>query len=223
MNHLLSSHHDHIQPGLQPWGAASLFGMALCYVTLFVIYGAVLPAPTANDMASKIHRLVEHQTLVQWTYIVGYILFACLLSIAVQTLHRRYGNTSLLINTTSLFGLFWVVVLLCTGMIGITVLELLSNQYLDDQANSQIVYVALVLLESALGGGIEFIGGMWVLLLGIAGWRYRFVWYGVCSAQHRQRWDRDNDVVCWRCHFERPVWSVWHCMVCVVGGYLLER
>lgn len=156
---------------LQHLGAISLFAMALCYLCLFIIYGAVLPAPGGESIGDKIAHLITHKALVTSTYIIGYILFACCLCISVQALHAfNHGSAGILINTASLFGLFWVLVLLCTGMIGITSLELISALPDSAQSDAAILYRTTVLLVESLGGGIEFIGGVWVLLLGIAGW-----------------------------------------------------
>ena len=161
-------------PQLMYLGAVSLIGMALCYIGLFIIYGAVLSPPGDNGIAEKVAYLIEHRTLVKSSYILGYVLFACFLCISVQAIHALYCKTSqVLINTASLFGLFWAIVLLCTGMIGITSLELMSTLDKSDQPASEIVYLSSLLMEESLGGGIEILGGLWVFLLGFAGWYHK--------------------------------------------------
>lgn len=152
---------------------AAFIGMALCYITLFVIYGAVLSTPADASTADKIGYIIEHKALFNFTYVLGYVLFACLLCFCVYvigSLFQPVSKTAMAMAT--LFGYFWVVVLLCTGMIGISSHELLASYSTVNPAAADVIYHARALLTESLGGGIEFIGGVWLLIIGVIGWRH---------------------------------------------------
>jgi len=158
---------------LKTLAGVAFIGMALCYITLFIIYGAVLTTPADAGTAEKIAYLIENKALFNFTYILGYVVFACLLCFCVYVTGSLYQQAS---KTTmamaSLFGYFWVVVLLCTGMIGITSHELLATFSTTNPAAAETIYFARMFMTGSLGGGIEFIGGVWLVLIGVVSWRH---------------------------------------------------
>lgn len=158
---------------LRPLAGTAFFGMAFCYITLFIIYGALLSTPADATTAEKIAYLIDHKALFNVTYVLGYVLFSCLLCFCVYVLSGLYQPVSpTVMAMATLFGYFWVVVLLCTGMVGITSNELLARYSTANPAAAEVIYYAGMLLTDSLGGGIEFIGGVWLLLLGATGWRH---------------------------------------------------
>lgn len=161
------------QRPLKPLAGAAFIGMALCYITLFIIYGALLSTPADATTAEKVAYLIENKGLLNFTYVLGYVLFACLLCFCVYVISGLYQQVSQpAMAMATLFGYFWVVVLLCTGMIGITSHELLASYSTSNPAAAEVIYYASILLTESLGGGIEFIGGVWLLLLGAVSWRH---------------------------------------------------
>ncbi len=161
------------QRQLKSLAGAAFIGMALCYITLFIIYGALLNTPSDANTAEKIAYLIENKGLYNFTYILGYVLFSCLLCFCVYVIGNLYQQVSKpAIAMATLFGYFWVVVLLCAGMIGISSNELLASYSPSNPAAAEVIYYARVLLTESLGGGIEFIGGVWLLLLGAVSWRH---------------------------------------------------
>lgn len=161
------------QQQLKQLAGLAFFGMALCYITLFIIYGAVLSPPANPSTAETIAYLIENKSLLNFSYVLGYVLFAMLLCFCVYLVGSFYRTESkITIVLATLFGYFWVVVLLCAGMIGITSHELLASYSTSDPAAAEVIYHARTLLTESLGGGIEFIGGVWLVGLGIVSWRH---------------------------------------------------
>jgi len=161
------------QRQLTSLAGSAFIGMAICYITLFIIYGAILSTPADANTAEKMVYLIENKGLFNLTYVMGYVLFACLLCFCVYVIGDLYQQVSRpAMAMARLFGYFWVVVLLCTGMIGISSHELLASYSPSNPAAAEVIYYARLLLTESLGGGIEFIGGVWLLLLGAVSWRH---------------------------------------------------
>jgi len=158
---------------MSTYGAFALIGMALCYLALIIIYGVFVGPAPSNDIADKIAYLLEHKQLVQFTYIIGYLLFACLLTVVIQAINTRHKSN--LITIASMFGFCWIVVLFSAGMMGITSLELLSNLDKAQLTESKVIYYSNLLLVESLGGGIELLGGLWVGLLGVYAWQQKSI------------------------------------------------
>lgn len=170
-----------ITPNHLRLSALASFAMACCYILLFVLYGAVITVPGGADNSAKISYIVANSGLIKLSYIVGYILFALSLSTCALSMQGLFtGSNKVAVNSITVFGLMWSLILLATGMLAITGVDMMarfsevatadgSATYGNSKAQS--IFLMISLLESGLGGGIELLGGIWVLLIGLLGWQ----------------------------------------------------
>lgn len=153
-------------------GAFTSMGMALCYVFMFVVYGVLLPSPASQEVGDIIAFLTENALLLAVTNGVGYLLFGCLLLVTVQSVHKViHTGFSILLNSASVFGVLWVGLMMCAGMIELIAMHKVSELSLAGSEQAVPLFYAASTIANALGGGIEIVGGLWVLLLSIAGLR----------------------------------------------------
>ncbi|MDP4537023.1 hypothetical protein Q3O60_12545 [Alkalimonas collagenimarina] len=71
------------------------------------------------------------------------------------------------------FGGIWVMLMMASGMTYLIGLDRLFHLVSIDQV--QALYHSIWLITNALGGGIELVGGLWVLLLSIAGLKQKWL------------------------------------------------
>ena len=144
--------------------------MALCYVAIAVIFFGMLSMPQGLDTAGKIQYVQQHHLLVASGYGIGYLLFGVLLAIVLQALRRVFTNTSsALAALAERFGNVWLVLMMASGMVALLGLQMVFRLIESDPQQAIALYNSRNLLTEALGGGIELVGGLWVLLLSIAG------------------------------------------------------
>jgi len=144
--------------------------MALCYVAMAVIFFGMLSMPEGADTAGKIQYLQQHHLLVASGYGIGYLLFVVLLAILLQTLQQVFANRpSALFRLAERFGNVWLVLMLASGMVALIGLQMVFRLMESDPQQALALYNTRNLLTEALGGGIELVGGLWVLLLSISG------------------------------------------------------
>ncbi|WP_411369140.1 hypothetical protein [Pseudidiomarina salilacus] len=157
---------------LSRFGALAFFLMPVCYLGMFIIFGAVLAIPQGADINERIGYVVAEQGLIQIAYLLGYLIFGVLLLVSVQAIHNRFlGVSRHLLNSASLFGFIWVVLMMCAGMIALVGMNTMIILYSKDPQAAAILFYSYTMVVNALGGGIELVGGMWVLLLSIVGLR----------------------------------------------------
>jgi len=157
----------------QRTGACAFFGMAVCYLCMFVIYGVVLSIPHQAEITEKLSYLIQHKTLISITDTVGYLVFGCLLLVGVVSLYRRSQHTgSQLIDIGSLFGIIWVGLMMSAGMISLIGLEQVAIHFQTNPSQATSLFYAYTTIVNGLGGGIELVGGLWVLLISIASIRH---------------------------------------------------
>lgn len=155
-------------PTLQRMAAFTAFAMAAIYLLMFVMYGAVLAFPQQADFATKVAYLQQHQLLLFVLNGLGYLLFGVLLAVLVQALHNRMQqHHSALLNVATLFGYIWVALVMAAGMLANLGLQKLFNLVDSGFGGAEAFYYSNNLMVSALGGGIELVGGLWLLLLSL--------------------------------------------------------
>ena len=158
---------------LQRLGAIALWMMPLCYVCMFVVFGVLLTMPQTDVLADKVAYLIANQGTISVGYISGYLIFGCLLLIAVQALRNSLveGPSHLLI-CASAFGFIWVVLMMCSGMIALVGMNTMATLHARGPEHAETLFLVYTTITNALGGGIELVGGLWVLLLSISGMRH---------------------------------------------------
>ena len=97
---------------LSRFGALAFFLMPVCYLGMFIIFGALLAIPQGPDISERITYVMAEQDLIGIAYLLGYFIFGFLLLVAVQAIHNRFlGVSQHLLNSASLFGFIWVVLM----------------------------------------------------------------------------------------------------------------
>lgn len=152
-------------------GIAALIEAAL-YVTGFGLFLTVLDSSGYEGHVQQISFLAANQVASFIAYLLIYVVFGLVLVVLALALHARLKNGSpAIMQTATAFGLIWAGLVIASGMIAnignSTVVGLFSEN--QDQAVS--LWLAIITVQEALGGGNEIVGGLWVLLLSLAALR----------------------------------------------------
>ena len=120
----------------------------------------------------KLAFLVENIALSYFIHTLIYTLFGVILVLLVLALHDRLHRGSPdVMRVASIFGLIWAALVVASGMIAnagnATAVELFTEQ--PDQAVT--LWLSVLAIQEALGGGNELVGGLWLLLLSAAALR----------------------------------------------------
>ncbi|MCC9075670.1 DUF4386 family protein [Litorilinea aerophila] len=157
---------------LQKWGGAAALYEALAYIIGIVGFIAVVNISEVADPLQKVTAMAANQGLLTLLYLLVYVIWGASLVVLTLALHERLqGDVSALARTATAFGIIWSVLVIASGMIynvGMgTVVELSAHN--PEQAAT--VWLAIESVFNGLGGGVEVVGGIWVLLLSVAGLR----------------------------------------------------
>jgi hypothetical protein len=152
-------------------GIAALIEAAL-YVTGFALFLTILDPSGYVGHVQQVAFLADNQVASYIANLLIYVVFGVVLVVLVLALHARFKNDSpAIMQTATAFGLIWAGLVIASGMIAnignSTVVALFSEN--QDQAVS--LWLAIITVQEALGGGNEIVGGLWVLLLSWAALR----------------------------------------------------
>ena len=157
---------------LQKLGGISALIEAALYVTGFALFLTVLDPSGYEGHVQRVAFLADNQVASYIANLLIYVVFGVVLVVLVLALHARLKNGSpAIMQTATAFGLIWAGLVIASGMIAnignSTVVALFSEN--QDQAVS--LWLAIITVQEALGGGNEIVGGLWVLLLSWAALR----------------------------------------------------
>ena len=146
--------------------AAGTFGYGIAmFATTFADYVDPDAAP-----AESVDFLVDHQgTLLAW-YIGIFIVFgAALVPMGLALRQRLVGAAPILANTAAVFAMIWAGLMYATGMISNIGIEAVADLADSDPDRAVTVWSTIDIVTNGLGGGNELVGGLWILLVSIAG------------------------------------------------------
>ncbi len=87
-------------------------------------------------------------------------------------LHERLdGKSSALARTATAFGIIWSVLVIASGMIYNVGMETVVDSTATNPEQAATVWLAIESVFNGLGGGVEVVGGIWVILLSMAALR----------------------------------------------------
>lgn len=165
-------------PASQRWGGYASLVVAATYVVGFAAMGAYL-APegftdAVSDPAESVDFLLAHQTSLYLWYLVLYLLGGGALVVLVVGVHDRVSRAQpALARAAGGFGLIWAGHLLASGMVALLGQRAVVELAESDRGRAEGTWVTLSVVQDALGGGIELVGAVWLLLVSVAAMRAR--------------------------------------------------
>jgi hypothetical protein len=146
--------------------AAGTFGYG---IAMFATTLADYTDPDATP-AESVDFLVDHQgSLLAW-YIGIFIVFgAALVPMGLALRQRLAGAAPVLANSAMVFAAIWAALMYATGMISNIGIEAVTDLAATDADRAVTVWSTIDTVTNGLGGGNELVGGIWILLVSIAG------------------------------------------------------
>ncbi|MDO6695205.1 DUF4386 family protein [Aliiglaciecola sp. 3_MG-2023] len=153
---------------MQKSGGIAALGEALIYIIMFVFYGAYFSYPSNSTVEEKLIYLSQNQLPLSLMNFIGYILFGILLVVVVQSLHARLKvHSQTLTQTASIFGLIWVGIIIAAGMVANIGLQTVIGLSVTEPEQARAVWLSVSVVQESLGGGIEIVGAIWMILISI--------------------------------------------------------
>lgn len=151
-------------------GIAALFE-TLAYVVGFGVMATLLnPANTEGwSSAQKLAFVLERKALFHtWTIFI-YVAFGIALVVLAVALHERLRDRAPdVMKVATPFGLIWGGLVIASGMVASVGLETVAAIHARDAAQATSTWVVIDAIQNGLGGGVELVGGVWVLLISAA-------------------------------------------------------
>lgn len=157
---------------LQKAGGVAALIEGIAYISGFAIFIFFLDSSGYVGPVEKVAFLVQNQTVLYFGILVIYVLTGVGLVVLAGALHDRTKiETPALMQIATAFGLIWAGLLIASGMIAMVAIETVVGLYAMEPDRAGSVWLAIATVHDGLGGGIELVGGLWVLLISWAALR----------------------------------------------------
>ncbi len=159
---------------LQKIGGIAALYEALAYVLGIVFYIFIMDSSGAVDPVQKVALLVDNPVSMYILTLFVYVGFGVFLVVLALALYERLkANSPAIMQIATVFGLFWALVVIASGMIFITGMDSVIELYGTNPAQAATVWLAIDAVFEGIGGGVELLGGLWILLVSWAALRGR--------------------------------------------------
>ena len=170
--------------GLQRAGGIAGFVTAATYVVGLGLIGVYLAPQGYLDVQGSpedsLAFLLDHQVMLYTWDLVLYLVGGIALVSLVLGVHSRLRTgAAALSQTASVVGHLWACLLLASGLIALVGHRAVVELAATDSAMAASTWSSVSVAQSALGGGIEIVGAVWVMLVSVAGIRSRVLGYGL--------------------------------------------
>lgn len=155
---------------LQRAGGIAAIVCALTYLFGFVLFfGLIEPPVDTSDIGHLQFLLSQRDTFFMGYMVIG-IVFSLGLLLLNQSLQAVFQNHSPIIaRYNSAIGNMWATFVLASTFIFLVSLPFLANYADTSEDNAVVVLMSVDIVVDALGGGIELLGAIWVLLISCMG------------------------------------------------------
>jgi hypothetical protein len=156
-------------------GIAAIFE-ASAYIIGFVVMFFLLTPANFDTLSSteKLHFLLDHKILFQTWIITIYVIFGIALVLLTIALNERLKiYSSPILQTATVFGFIWAGMVIASGMIANIGLDSVAAIFVKDQQQATAIWLAIEAVHNGIGGGVEIVGGVWILLISWVGLKYK--------------------------------------------------
>ena len=152
-------------------GGIAALVQALCYICGFVMIATLLNPGDTSDWTpvQRLKFVLDQQALVQGWNIIIYVVFGIALVLLASVLHELLKSDSpQLTSIATPFGMIWAGLVIASGMVASVGLETVAGVFTDNPQRAADSWLVIATIQNGLGGGVEIVGGIWVLLLSLA-------------------------------------------------------
>jgi hypothetical protein len=122
----------------------------------------------ATSDLDKLTFIIENKTIYQLWMLIIYVVFGIVLVPLTIAINESFKEPSLMgTKVAPIFGFIWAGLVVASGMIANVGLDSVITLYSTDTTRALASWQTIGAIQSGIGGGVEVVGGLWVLLISI--------------------------------------------------------
>ncbi len=159
--------------GYQKAGGLAALYLAAAYLLAMPFFLLLVDYQSAVDPAAKVASLAANHGAMQVMYLITYVVFGVALSVLALALYERVKPAApALMQIATAVGLIWAALLVASGLVFNAGMGAVVTLYPSNPAQAVSMWQAIEPVSDGLScADGEILGGLWVLLVSIAGLR----------------------------------------------------
>jgi hypothetical protein len=151
---------------LQKMGGIAALYMAAAYIVGMIGFLTVVDVAGVADPIQKVALIADNLVFLYILHLIVYVVWGIFMVVLALALYERLKTGSpALVQTATVFGIFWGCVIILSGMINNSGMENVANLYGKDPVQAATVWLAIDSVIEGLAGSNEILGGIWILLI----------------------------------------------------------
>jgi hypothetical protein len=168
----LSTSKERDMKTLQRFGGFAALYEAAAYIVGMIGFLAVVNVSGVADPVEQVALMADNLAFLYTLYLIVYVVWGMFMVILALSLYERLkAGSPALVQTATIFGIFWGCVIIVSGMIQNVGMQNVVALYGKDPAQAGTVWLTIDSVLGGLAGSNEAIGGIWILLLSWAALR----------------------------------------------------
>jgi hypothetical protein len=157
---------------LQKMGGIAALYAGAAYVVGMVGFLTVVDVSSVADPVKQVALMADNLAFLYIMHLIVYVVWGVFMVVLSLALYERLkAGSPAIVQTATVFGIFWACVIITSGMIHNIGMENVVDLYGKDPAQAATVWLAIDSVLGGLAGSNEVLGGIWILLLSWAALR----------------------------------------------------
>ena len=155
----------------QKIGGYAALTEAMLYIIGFVFLFVFL-RPTMDVGLSEVDKLaylLKNKALYQAWNLLIYVVFGIVLIPLTISINEQFQPSFIGTKVSPVFGFIWSGLVIASGMIISVGLNTVADMFGEYPQTSLNTWKTIESIHNGLGGGVEVVGGLWVLLISLSG------------------------------------------------------
>jgi hypothetical protein len=151
---------------LRKSGGVAALVLAATYIVGFLLFAVVIDGSGYQGPDGKVRFLADNLQIMNFTMLLLYIVSGIAMVVLGLALHDRLrSHAGPGLQVASAFAIIWATILLASGMIALTGIAYVAQLATTEPEMAATVWASVSVVQDALGGGSELVGGLWMVLI----------------------------------------------------------
>ena len=157
---------------LQKFGGIAALYEAAAYLVGMIGFLAVVNVSSVADPVQQVALMADHLAFLYIMHLFIYVVWGIFMIVLALALYERLkAGSPAIVQTATVFGMFWGCVIIIAGMIHNVGMQTVVALNGKDPTQAGTIWLTIHSVFEGLGGANEVIGGIWILLLSWAALR----------------------------------------------------
>jgi hypothetical protein len=163
-----------IEMNLEKAGGFAAIVEAIAYIVGFAAMASVFNAGDVSHWTpvQKLAFLLDRQALFQLWNIGIYVVFGIALVVLAAALNETLKTKApAMMQVATALGLIWAGLVIASGMLASVGIAATAKLFISESDQAVMLWRVISIVQDGLGGGVEVVGGLWLMLVSTAGLR----------------------------------------------------